>query len=161
MILIVADTGPINYLIQIGCVEVLATLAEKTVLPASVQAELIHRAAPGAVRTWAAAPPSWVEIRAAKRLIEAQDISVADREAITLASEFRASVLLMDDQQGRRCAASFGVVTMGTVGLLEVAATRLLVSLPVVLERLRTTSCFLTDEIIENALRRDAERQRP
>ena len=79
MILIVADTGPINYLIQIGCVDVLGHLAEKTVLPASVQAELIHRAAPEAVRAWAVAPPEWVEIRAASRLIEASDLSAADR----------------------------------------------------------------------------------
>ena len=33
MILIVADTGPINYLIQIGHIELLARLVQKTVLP--------------------------------------------------------------------------------------------------------------------------------
>ena len=66
----------------------------------------------------------------------------------------------MDDQQARRCATGFGVVTMGTVGLLEVAAARDLVSLPAALEKLRSTSCFLTEELIENALRRDAARRR-
>ena len=160
MILIVADTGPINYLIQIGCVGVLGQLAERIVLPASVQAELIHRAAPEAVRAWAFAPPEWVEIRAASRPIEAGNLSVADREAIALATELRASVLLMDDQHARRCATGFGVVTMGTVGLLEVAAARDLVSLPIVLEKLRSTSCFLTEELIENALQRDTARRR-
>jgi len=30
-------------------------------------------------------------------------------------------------------------------------------ALPEALERLRATSCFLSEEIIENALRRDAE----
>ena len=160
MILIVADTGPINYLIQIGQIELLAQLVEKTVLPASVQTELLHDAAPVAVRTWAANPPAWVEIRAAKQTIEAKDISDADREAIALARELSASVLLMDDSQARRCAARLGVVTMGTLGLLEVAAARERISLRLVVEKLRTTSCFLSDELIENALRRDAERQR-
>ena len=159
MILIVADTGPINYLIQIGQIELLAQLVEKTVLPASVQTELLHDAAPVAVRTWAANPPAWVEIRAAKQTIEAKDISDADREAIALARELNASVLLMDDSQARRCAARLGVVTMGTLGLLEVAAARELISLRLVVEKLRATSCFLSDELIENALRRDAERQ--
>ena len=37
MILIVADAGPINYLIQIGHIDLLAKLAEKTVLPAPSQ----------------------------------------------------------------------------------------------------------------------------
>ena len=160
MILVVADTGPINYLIQIGQIELLAQLVEKTVLPASVQTELLHDAAPVAVRTWAANPPAWVEIRAAKQTIEAKDISDADREAIALARELNASVLLMDDSQARRCAARLGVVTMGTLGLLEVAAARELISLRLVVEKLRATSCFLSDELIENALRRDAERQR-
>lgn len=99
MILIVADTGPVNYLIQIDCIGVLAQLAEKT-------------------------------------------------------------VLLMDDRQARACAAALGVVTMGTVGLLEVAAARDLVSLPDALERLRKTSCFLADDLIADALDRDAARRR-
>jgi predicted nucleic acid-binding protein len=156
MILIVADTGPINYLIQIGHIDLLAKLAEKTVLPPTVSAELLHSEAPDKIRAWAGAPRDWVEIRAATQLIEEPDISVADREAIALAMELDATVLLMDDQQARRCAARLGVATMGTVGLLEVAAARNLIALPDALEKLRRTSCFLTDEIIENALRRDA-----
>ena len=160
MILIVADTGPVNYLIQIGCIALLARLAEKTVLPASVHAELLHRAAPDAVRAWAAAPPAWVEIRAATQRIEAKDVSAADREAIALAKELGTAILLMDDREARRCAAALGVSTMGTVGILEVAAARELVSLPAALERLRGTSCFLTEDLIENALERDAARRR-
>ena len=160
MILIVADTGPVNYLVQIGCIEVLAQLAEKTVLPTSVQAELLHRAAPDAVRAWAAALPAWVEVRKAIQLVEAKDISPADREAIALARELGAAVLLMDDRHARRCAAALGVVTMGTVGLLEVAAARELVALPVALEKLRGTSCFLSEDLIENALERDTARRR-
>jgi hypothetical protein len=53
MILIVVDTGPINYLIQIGHIDLLSTLADKTVLPSSVRAELLNDAAPANVRAWA------------------------------------------------------------------------------------------------------------
>ncbi len=105
MILIVADTGPINYLIQIGQIALLSLLARRVVLPRSVMAELSHPAAPEVVRAWAAAPPAWVEIGAATQLIDEQDISDTDREAITLAIELGASVLLMDDQQVRRVSA--------------------------------------------------------
>jgi len=35
MILIVADTGPINYLIQIGEIEILPRIVEKVILPSS------------------------------------------------------------------------------------------------------------------------------
>ena len=50
MILVVADTGPVNYLVQTGDIGVLRVLAEKVVLPASVLAELRHPNAPAAVR---------------------------------------------------------------------------------------------------------------
>ena len=159
MILIVADAGPVNYLIQTGHVAVLPALADRIVIPVSVRAELLHRAAPDAVRAWAAALPDWVEVLAAKESIEAPDISEADREAIALARELSAALLLMDDRQARRCAAALGVVTMGTVGILEAAAARGLLSLPEALERLRATSCFLSEEILDNALKRDAERR--
>ncbi len=159
MILVVADTGPVNYLVQTGEMGVLHAMAEKVVLPASVLVELRHPEAPPAVRAWAAAPPEWVEVRAAAGEIGSPDISPADREGISLALELRATVLLMDDQQARRHAARLGVATMGTVGILEAAAERGLLELPAALERLRATSCFLSDEVIEGALRRDAERR--
>ncbi len=159
VILIVADTGPVNYLVQIGCIGVLPQLAERVVLPALVRAELMHRAAPAAVRKWAESLPAWVEVRAAQQRIEAKNLSPADGEAIALARELCASLLLMDDQQARRSAAGLGVPTMGTLGLLEVAGARDLLALPEVLERLRATSCFLTDELVDAALRRDAKRR--
>ena len=160
MILIVVDTGPINYLIQIGHIDLLSTLADKTVLPSSVRAELLNDAAPANVRAWAANPPGWVEIHGAKQVIGTRDISGTDREAIALARELNASFLLMDDQQARRCASALEVITLGTLGLLEAAAARGLVSLPAALEKLRRTSFFVTDELIEAALQRDTERRR-
>ena len=66
----------------------------------------------------------------------------------------------MDDQQARRIASALEVITLGTLGLLEAAAARGLVSLPVALEKLRRTSFFVTDELIEAALQRDTERRR-
>jgi predicted nucleic acid-binding protein len=50
---------------------------------------------------------------------------------------------------------------MGTLGILEVAAARGMISLPTVLNKLRATSCFLADELIEAALERDNARRRP
>jgi len=42
MIAVVADTSPLNYLIQIGCQEVLPTLFEKVFVPAAVAKGLDH-----------------------------------------------------------------------------------------------------------------------
>jgi hypothetical protein len=44
--LIIADTGPINYLVPIGSIDLLPVLFDKVILPSAVQAELIDPDAP-------------------------------------------------------------------------------------------------------------------
>jgi predicted nucleic acid-binding protein len=63
MRLVVADTGPLNYLVLIDAIELLPKLFEKVYTPAAVQAELLDADAPGIVPAWAAQPPPWLEVR--------------------------------------------------------------------------------------------------
>jgi predicted nucleic acid-binding protein len=84
-------------LIQIGHIDLLSTLANKTVLPSSGRAELLN-APPANVRTWATNSPGWVEIHAAKQVVWSADSSDTDPDAITFARELNASFLLMDYQ---------------------------------------------------------------
>lgn len=160
MILIVSDAGPVNYLILIGQIELLPSLADFVVIPSFVHQELLSPNAPAAVRAWAGAMPGWITIQSAPHPIAAKGLSAADCEAITLARDLNATLLLTDDRRARRSAAEFGVPTMGTLGLLEAAAQRGLISLPAALEKLRTTSCFLSEDLIEAALQRDRDRQK-
>jgi predicted nucleic acid-binding protein len=63
--LVVADTTPINYLVLIGQIRLLASLYEQVVIPSAVAAELRHPKAPAVVQTWVADPPPWCAIRQA------------------------------------------------------------------------------------------------
>jgi predicted nucleic acid-binding protein len=63
MRLVVADTGPLNYLVLIEAIELLPKLFEKVFVPAAIRAELVDQDAPAVVRTWAAQPPAWLEVR--------------------------------------------------------------------------------------------------
>jgi hypothetical protein len=58
--LVVADTTPLNYLVLIGQVTVLASLYEQVVIPNAVATELRHPKAPEVVRAWIASPPLMV-----------------------------------------------------------------------------------------------------
>jgi predicted nucleic acid-binding protein len=60
--LVIADTGPIHYLILIGHINLLPQLFERVVLPSIVLAELSHKLAPASVQRWAAAVPDWLEV---------------------------------------------------------------------------------------------------
>jgi predicted nucleic acid-binding protein len=66
--LVIADTGPVNYLILIGHIDVLPALFEKVILPAVVRDELKHRKASPVVQQWIADPPLWVEIHASAQV---------------------------------------------------------------------------------------------
>ena len=56
--IVVADTGPIHYLILIGEIEVLQTLAGQVIIPQAVLQELQAAAAPEPVRSWFSARPA-------------------------------------------------------------------------------------------------------
>jgi uncharacterized protein len=52
MIIVVADTSPINYLVQIRAIDVLPRFFDEVVLPRAVHRELLHPSTPEAVRRW-------------------------------------------------------------------------------------------------------------
>jgi predicted nucleic acid-binding protein len=60
--LVIADTDPVNYLIVIGCIDLLPRIFERIVLPDAVHTELSSSLAPPAVQRWIADPAAWLEI---------------------------------------------------------------------------------------------------
>ena len=87
MNLVVGDTGPINYLIQIEAIEVLPRLFDRMLIPSSVHLELISSAAPEFVQAWTGKLPTWCEIRHVDLILPETfpGLSTADREVICLA----------------------------------------------------------------------------
>ncbi|MGP8247746.1 MAG: hypothetical protein ACLQVN_24945 [Bryobacteraceae bacterium] len=59
---VIADTSPINYLILIDQIDLLARLYHRILIPPAVMAELKHPLAPRPVRDWAGDTPDWLEI---------------------------------------------------------------------------------------------------
>jgi predicted nucleic acid-binding protein len=60
--LVIADTGPINYLILVGHIDLLPRMFERVILPSAVQTELSNPVAPLPVQRWIASPPVWLEV---------------------------------------------------------------------------------------------------
>ncbi len=60
--LVVADTGPLHYLVLIEAIEVLPRLFEQILVPAAVYDELAHADAPAPVRAFTAQKPAWLEV---------------------------------------------------------------------------------------------------
>lgn len=156
--IIVADTGPVNYLILSGYIDLVRQLYGSLILPASVRGELLHPKAPSAVRQWASVLPSWVSVRGALELSRFSELGPGEREAITLALELKADYLLIDETFGRTIATAQSIPVKGILGVLEDAADQHLIDLNEAVGRLKTTSIFLSDEIVKRVLERRRSR---
>lgn len=158
--IVVADTSPINYLVLTGCIDVLPALFGSVTIPESVASELRHAKAPDAVRAWFANPPSWLSVRRASQIDENIRLGRGEAEAICLALEVDASILLIDDRRGRREATAHGLPVAGTLNVLVAAAARGLVELPAAIKKLRNTNFHISNAVIAAALKEHAERRR-
>ena len=161
MRVVVADTGPLNYLVLIGEIEILPVLFEKVFVPQAVRAELRHRVSPGGTGM-AARPPKWLEVRPV-RSVANQDpalraLDTGERAALTLAHALGADLLLMDDRAGVAVARRQGFAVTGTLGVLDLAARRGLIELSAAIERLKATNFRYRPEILDALLAQHAKR---
>jgi predicted nucleic acid-binding protein len=162
MIVVVADTSPLNYLVQIGCQEVLPTLFEQVFVPAAVLEELQHAGTPAVVQSFVHAMPQWIVVR---RVDLTADPTLAmldpgEREAIQLAKDEHAELLLMDERIGVRLARQQGLKVLGTLGVLVQAAQHGLVDIETAFAALRATDFRCTPQVFEQA-KQQAEKKRP
>lgn len=118
--IVVSDTSPITNLAAIGQLDLLRQLYQQVIIPEAVFQELMTQGGqhPGAIVQQLA----WVEMRAVvnRNVVKAlrAELDEGEAEAITLAQELAANVLLMDERLGRAAAARFGLKVVGILGVL-------------------------------------------
>lgn len=156
MRLVVADTGPLNYLVLIGAIDLLPKLFETVLVPQAVCDELHHPVAPALVRIWAEHPPAWLDVRpppaAANDDPAWQTLDAGERAALALARALSADLVLMDDRAGVAVAHQFGFAVTGTLGVLDLAARRGLIDLADAFTRLKATNFRYRPQILDALL---------
>lgn len=158
---VIADTGPINYLIQIGHIEILPRMFERVVLPSAVQTELSNSLAPLPVRRWIATPPAWLEIDDATVLPKVSGLDEGESAAIALAESLHADLLLIDERDGSRVARERGLRVTGTLGLLDLAAERDLVGFAEAIRKLELTSFRRPEAVLKTLLAKHKGSEKP
>lgn len=125
--IVVSNSGPLIALAQINNFELLKTLYNRLYIPPAVQKEVVGlgRGRAGAVEVDLA---DWIEIvevqnGTAIQLLRGQ-LDAGESQAIVLALELQANLLLIDEARGRRIAQAQGLNVTGTVGTLIAAKKR-------------------------------------
>jgi predicted nucleic acid-binding protein len=113
--------------------------------------ELSHHGAPTAVRMWLARLPTWIDVRIATSApdVELAFLGPGEREAIQLAAEQDADLLLIDERKGRLEAKRRGLLTTGTLGVLLNGDELGLVDAAMAYRRLLLETSFRTSAALE------------
>jgi len=137
--IVVADASPLQYLVLIEEVQILRALYGRVLTPQAVVRELTQPRTPEVVSGWIAEPSDWLGVRTLSGPLAEfpTTLGAGEREAISLAEELRAEVLLIDDGAGRREAKRRRLAIRGTLGILGLAARHGLTDLWSAIERLR------------------------
>lgn len=159
MAVVVADTGPINYLVLIDRIDLLPELFDQVFVTQTVYGELTHGDTPEPVRAWTSQPPPWFTLRADPASVMDEStaaLDIGERTAIALALAIKADLLLTDDQAAIAAARRQGLVATGTLGVLDAAARRGLIDLGEAFARLKTTSFYYRQGLLDTLLARYA-----
>ena len=135
--MIVADAGPLNFLIRIEQVEILPHMFFKLFLPHEVRLELSHIMTPRVVTEWVTAPPEWVVLgRPVSHMVAIGSLHSGELSAMHHAGQMRGSWLLIDDRRAKNEALRRGIRTIGTLAALYRAGTSGMLDFEQVLDKL-------------------------
>jgi predicted nucleic acid-binding protein len=157
--LVVSDASPINILVRLGRVDILATLFHTIVVPPSVADEMSRPRTPQLVRDWISAPPPWLKVQSPAVPEPATSLRHrGERDAIRLARELGADAILLDDEKPRLAAARLGLRVVGTIGVLEQAANMgHIADLKTIHDQLRASDFYIGEQVLRDSLRRHLE----
>ncbi len=159
MKVIVSDTSPIRALANLGLLDLLRDLYGEIVVPPAVDAELRRPRAGqheidlrGLAFVTIRPPLSATEVARFRTRLDA-----GESEALALAAELQADLILMDEIAGREAAREIGVVTVGTFGILvDAKRLGLIQAVAPLVDRLRDEFRFFVTPTVRSIVLRAA-----
>lgn len=130
--IIISDTSPITNLAAVQLLEILHQLYGQVIIPQAVYDEIVNVGylVPGTVEIQTS---SWIKTQSVtdyQKVLELQnDLDIGEAEAIILALELNAELLLLDERRGRKVAKNLGIKQItGLLGVLLEAKQKGLIS---------------------------------
>ncbi|MCL6475935.1 MAG: DUF3368 domain-containing protein [Firmicutes bacterium] len=145
----VSNSSTPIHLSAIGRLDLLREFFEKVMIPPAVWNEVVEqgKGRPGAEDVRLACQEGWINLlapnnRAMVSILRMQ-LDAGEAEAIALAAEHKADILLIDESEGREVARNLGLSVTGSIGiLLRAYRSGKVSSLQQEMERLRSEAGF-------------------
>lgn len=152
--IVVSDTSPICYLLLINKIEILQILYNSVTIPQTVADELRASESPSVVKRWIAQPPDWLQIRSIEipQAIELERLDPGERDAILLAEQLKANLVILDDKVARQIATERGLEIIGLLGILKDAARSNLLDLKTTFEQLQEFGFWVAPSLLQRLL---------
>ena len=149
---IVSNTGPLIALASIGQFDLLRSLFGRILIPPAVRAEVQDETSVAALTA-----ANWIVVQAAQDMLAVQllrdELDAGESEAIILARELDADLVLIDERAATRKARGVGLQTIGTLGVLLMAKDKgLMAVLKPLLDNLRRAGFRMSDDLYDKVL---------
>jgi predicted nucleic acid-binding protein len=106
--------------------------------------------------------PAWVTVTTPKSIPDGYDgLDFGERQALALAKEIHADLILLDDKVARRVALRELLNVKGTLGVVAAAAKANLLDFVATVEQLQHTSMHLDQDVIDEVIREYKRSQQP
>jgi predicted nucleic acid-binding protein len=157
--IVISDTSPLTSLTAINQLNLLQNLYQKIIIPQAVYRELtaLENPVPGTKEVQIL---DWIEVKQVINtslvnfLRQQQLLDAGESEAIALAAELNAQLLLIDERKGRQEAINQGIKITGLLGvLIEAKFRQLIPSVKPLLDDLIMTANFrVSDQLYQQIL---------
>ncbi|MCC5615849.1 DUF3368 domain-containing protein [Nostoc sp. CHAB 5836] len=155
--IVVSDTSPVCYLLLINQILVLQRLYGCVIIPQAVADELRASESPPLVKNWIAQPPNWLQIQPIElpQDLELEKLDPGEREAILLAEQLEADLVILDDKAARQIAVERGLKIIGLLGILKDTTRYGLLDLDATFEQLQDVGFWVAPSLLKRLLKDD------
>jgi predicted nucleic acid-binding protein len=154
--IVISDTSPITNLAAIGQLDILRVLYGQIIIPVAVYNELVQapcQPIPGAIEVQTL---SWIQTQRVSNLSKVNEILAiqlnidrGEAEAIQLALELKANLIIIDEKRARMLATSLGLKVTGLLGILIQAKNQqVIVAVKPLIDRLIQEADFRLSEVL-------------
>ena len=138
--IVIADTSCFILLEKIGELSLLKLLFSKITTTDTIAVE------------FGSPLPEWIEIRTPKNISfqNSLDIDAGEASAIALAMESESSLLILDDNKGRKAAERFNLLYTGTLGIiLKAKNVGILASIKPTIQKIQQTNFRFSQKVLD------------